>query len=81
MNLKENKFKDTVKIKVIGKRIYPTANVKYIGAKTEQYLTLQHHINDLSDKRNNGNALLFRLQSLLAIKYEDHFIFLFLNPV
>ena len=56
---KRKKFNDTVKIKLSGKRIYPTASVKYLGVKIDQHLTWQHHINDLSVKLNRANALLF----------------------
>ena len=56
---KRKSFNDTVKIKLSGKRIYPTASVKYLGVKIDQHLTWQHHINDLSVKLNMVNALLF----------------------
>ena len=36
-------FNDTVKINLIGKRIYPTASVKYLRVKIDQHLTWQHH--------------------------------------
>ena len=66
---KRKKFNHTVKIKLSGKRIYPTASVKYHGVKIYQHLTWQHHINDLSVKLNRANALLLKLESLLMIKY------------
>ena len=45
---KRKKFND--KVKLSGKRIYPTASVKYFEFKTDQHLTQQNHINDLSVK-------------------------------
>ena len=58
-------FNDTVKINLIGKRIYPTASVKYLGIKSDQHLTWQHHIND-----QRGLMLYYlKLGSLLMIKY------------
>ena len=66
---KRKKFNYTVKIKLSGKRIYPTASVKYHGVKIYRHLTWQHHINDLSVKLNRANALLLKLESLLMIKY------------
>ena len=54
-----------IKIKLSGKRIYPTASVKYLGVKIDQHLTWQHPINDLSVKLNRANALL--INALLLI--------------
>ena len=39
---KRKKFNDTIEIKLSGKRIYPTASVKYLGVKIDQHLTWQH---------------------------------------
>ena len=36
---KRKKFNDMVKIKLSCKRIYPTANVKYLDVKIDQHLT------------------------------------------
>ena len=55
------KLNGTVKIKLSGKRIYPTASIKYLCVKIDQHLTWQHHINDLSVKLNRANALLFKI--------------------
>ena len=65
---KRKKFNDTVNIKLKRKRIYPAANVKYVGVKIDQYFTLQHHINDLSVKLNRGNALLFKIRKFVDDK-------------
>ena len=65
---KRKKFNDTVKIKLSGKRIYPTASVKYLGIKTDQHLSWQHHINDLSVKLNRANALLFKISKFVDDK-------------
>ena len=55
---KRKKFNNTVKIKLTGKRLYPTESVKCLGVEIDQHLTWQHHINDLSVKMNRANALL-----------------------
>ena len=65
---KRKKFNDTVKTKLSGKRIYPTASVKYLGVKIDQRLTWQHHINDLSVKLNRANALLFKIRKFVDDK-------------
>ena len=36
---KRKKFNDIVKINLCGKRIYPTASVKYLGIKINQHLS------------------------------------------
>ena len=45
-----------IKIKLSGKKIYPTVSVKYLGVKTDQHLTWQHHINDLSVQLNRAKC-------------------------
>ena len=52
------KFEGDLKIKLYGKRIYPTQSVKYLGVKIDTNLSWQYHINDLSIKLNRPNALL-----------------------
>ena len=71
-----------MKIKLKGKRIYPTASVKYLGVKIDQHLTWQHHINDLSVKLNRSNAPLFKTRKFVDDKIlRLLFILLFLNPI
>ena len=62
---KRKKFNDTVKIKLSGKRIYPTASVKCLCIKIDEHLTWQHHANDLSLKLNRSNALLFKIRKFV----------------
>ena len=64
----KKKFNDIVKIKSSGKKIYPTPSVTYLGVKTDQRLTWQHHINDLSVKLNRANALLFKIRKFVDDK-------------
>ena len=59
---KKKNVNDTVKINLSGKRIYPTASVKYLGVKIDQHLTWQHHINDLTVKLNRANVPLFKIR-------------------
>ena len=59
---------DIVKIKLSGKRIYPTVSVKYLCVKIDQHFTCQLHINDLSIKLIRDNALLFRVRKFVADK-------------
>ena len=62
------KFEGDLKIKLCGKRLYPTESVKYLGVKIDTNLTWQHHVNDLSIKLNRANALLFKMRKYVSIK-------------
>ena len=68
---KRKKFHGIVKIKLSGKKIYPTAGVKYVDVKIDQHLTWQH--DDLSLKLNRANAPLFKI-----IKFVDDKILRFI---
>ena len=57
---KQKKLEGDSKIKLCGKRLYPTESVKYLGVKNDSNLTWQHHINDLSTKLNRANAKFFQ---------------------
>ena len=45
-----NKVDFDLKLKLNGKRIYPTKSVKYLGIKIDESLTWNEHINDLAIK-------------------------------
>ena len=63
------KLEGDLKVKLCGKRLCPTENVKYLDVKIDTNLTWQHHVNDLSMKLNRANALLFKIKKLLVLKY------------
>ena len=65
---KQKKLEGELKIKLFGKRLYPTENVKYLGAKIDANLTWQDHVNDLSIKLNRGNALLLKRRKYVSLK-------------
>ena len=77
---KRKKFNDIVKIKLSHKRIYPTASVKYLGVKINQYLTFQHHIKYLSVKLNRANALLFKIRKFVDDKILRFIYFAIFEP-
>ena len=43
----QKKVEGDLKIKLCGKRLYPTESVKYLGVNIDTNLTCQHHVNDL----------------------------------
>ena len=65
---KQNKFEGHLKIKICGKRLYPTESVKFLGVKIDTNLSWQYHVNDLSIKLNRANALLFKMRKYVSYK-------------
>ena len=65
---KQKKLEGDLKIKLCGKRLYPTVSVKYLVVKIDTNLTWQHHINYLSIKLNRANALLFKIWKYISPK-------------
>ena len=45
---KQKKFESNLKIKLCGKRLYPTESVKYLGVKIDTKLSWQYLVNDVS---------------------------------
>ena len=68
MNLSKKQLECELKIKLCGKRLYPTESVKNLGVTIATNLTWQHHVNDLSIKLNRGNALLFKMRKYVSPK-------------
>ena len=64
----QKKFEGDLKIKLCGKRLYPTESVKYLGVKIDATLSWQYHVNDLSIKLNRANALLFKMRKYISLK-------------
>ena len=64
----QKKSDDDLKIKLSGKRLYPTESVKHLGVKIDTKLSWQYHVNDLSVKLNRANALLFKMGKYVSYK-------------
>ena len=65
---KQKKFEGDLKIKLCGKRLYPTKRVKYLGVKIDTNLNWEYHINEISIKLNRANALLFKMRKYVSLK-------------
>ena len=65
---KQNKFEGDLKVRLCGKRLYPTESVKYLGIKIEANLNWQCQVNDLSVKPNRANTLLFKIRKYATRK-------------
>ena len=64
---KQKKFEGDLKIKLSGKRLYPTESVKYLGVKIDTNLSWQY-VNDLTVKLNRANALLSKMRKYVSCK-------------
>ena len=65
---KQKKFEGNLKIKLCGKRVYPTESFKYLGVKIDTNLSWKYDVNDLSIKLNRANTLLFKMRKYLSLK-------------
>ena len=54
-----------LKLKLSGKRIYPTKSVKYLGIKIDESLTWSEHINDIAIKLKQANAMLYKVKEFV----------------
>ena len=66
-------FEGDLKIKLCGKRLYPTESVKYLGVKIDTNLSWQYHVNDLSIKLNRANTLRFKMRKYVKILRSIYF--------
>ena len=66
---KQSNFEGDLKIKLSGKRLYPTESVKYLLVEIDTNISWQYHVNDLSIKMNRANALLFKMRKYVSLKY------------
>ena len=57
-----------LKLKLNGKRLYPTKSVKYLGIRIDESLTLNEHINDIAIKLNRANAMLYKVREFVNIR-------------
>ena len=57
-----------LKLKLNGKRLYPTDSVKYLGVKIDEHLTWKPHIDGISAKLNKANAMLSKIRHFLYQK-------------
>ena len=57
------KLDSRIKIKLNGKRLYPSESGKYCGIKIDENLNWKQHIHDIAVKLNRANALLFTIRN------------------
>ena len=59
---------DEIKIKLSGKRLYPSNSVKYLGIKIDRFLHWHDQINSMAVNLNWANALLLKLRNYVNTK-------------
>ena len=67
-----------LRLKLNGKRLYPTKSVKYLDIKTDGSLIWNEHINNIAIKLNRANAMLHRVREFVntrVLKLIFHAIF------
>ena len=56
-----------MKIKLNGKRLYPTHSVKYLGVKIDSKLNWKSHVNANATKINRANAMLYKVRDFVNV--------------
>ena len=67
-----------LKLKLNGKRLYPTNSVKYLGINIDENLTWKQQISDIAIKLNKANGILSKLRHFIdrkTLKSIYHAIF------
>ena len=59
---------DEIKIKLSGKRLYPSNSVKYLGIKIDRFLHWHDQVNSIAVKLNRANALLLKIRNYVNMK-------------
>ena len=65
---KLTKFETDLKVRIRGKRLYPTESPKNLEVKIDANFNWQYQVNDLSIKLNRTNALLFKTREYVSPK-------------
>ena len=58
---------DEIKIKLSGKRFYPTNSIKYLGLKIDRFLYWHDQVNSIV-KLSRANALLLKIRNYVNMK-------------
>ena len=79
---------DEIKIKLNGKRLYPSNSVKYLGIKIDRFLHWHDQVNNIAVKLNRANALLLKIRNHVNTKtlrniyfaiFDSHLSYSFMN--
>ena len=59
---------DENKIKLTGKRLYPSNSIKYLGVRIDKFLNWHDQANNIAVKLNRANALLLKIKNYVNMK-------------
>ena len=62
------KLSDEIKIKLTGKRLYPSNSVKYLGVRIDKFLHWYDQVNSIAVKLKRANALLLKIRNYVNMK-------------
>ena len=57
-----------MKIKVSGKKLYPSNSAEYLGERIDRFLPWHNQVNNIAIKLNRANAILLKIRN-----YEKKF--------
>ena len=71
MNFKSKltKFETDLKVRIRGKRLYPTESAKYLEVKIDANFSWQCQVNNLSVKINRTTLSFLKQENMLVLKY------------
>ena len=70
---------DEIKIKLSGKRLYPSNSIKYLGVKIDSILHWHDHGNSIAVILNRANALLLKIRNYVNTKTLRNIYFAIFN--
>ena len=59
---------DDIKIKITGKRLYPSNSVKYLWVRIDKFLHWHDQMNNIAVKLNRANVLLLNIRNYVNMK-------------
>ena len=59
---------DDIKIKITGKRLYPSNSVKYLWVRIDKFLDWHDQVNNIAVKLNRANVLLLNIRNYVNMK-------------
>ena len=65
---------DKTKVKLTGKRLYPSNPVKYLGVRIDRFLHWYDQVNDIVVQLNRANVLLLKIKNYVKMKILKEYI-------
>ena len=65
---------DKTKVKLTGKKLYPSNSVKYLGVRTDRFLHWYDQVNDIVVELNRANVLLLKIRNYVKVKILKEYI-------